>query len=262
MARHTGYPWGFPFGCWRGMIIEGDHDLDLQIFRNVPIAIGTFLAATSCSLLQQPSLSPSLHLPISPSPKSQVPRVPSPKSQVPSPGVPSPKSQVPSPGVPEAVDAVVPAGSRWCCTSNKSSISMVITLLCCPTGSTGCPLGPTGVLIDPVAAILLEVIGCWFPLRRLKLICSSPGVKSTCTLISRVDLDSADGVRAHNFWMYCTYLVATRTRTSTYLPCSFRRSLQATQPILRDTSILVKHFLSCLFGRLIIQPTYSSTYHG
>ena len=95
------------------------------------------------------------------------------------------------------MDAVVPAGSRWCCTS-----SMVITLLCCPTGSTGCPLCPLGVLIDPVAAVLLEVIGCWFPLRRLKLICSSPGVKSTCTLISRVDLDSADGVRAHNFWMY------------------------------------------------------------
>ena len=109
----------------------------------------------------------------------------------------SPTPQVPSPGVPEAVDAVVPAGSRWCCTS-----SMVITLLCCPTGSTGCPLCPLGVLIDPVAAVLLEVIGCWFPLRRLKLICSSPGVKSTCTLISRVDLDSADGVRAHNFWMY------------------------------------------------------------
>ena len=97
------------------------------------------------------------------------------------------------------MDAVVPAGSRWCCTS-----SMVTTLLCCRTGSTGCPLSPTGVLIDPVAAVLLDLIGCWFPLRRLKLICSSPGVKSTCTLISRVDLDSADGVRAHNFWMYCT----------------------------------------------------------
>ena len=97
------------------------------------------------------------------------------------------------------MDAVVPAGSRWCCTS-----SMVTTLLCCPTESTGCPLCPTGVLIDPVAAVLLDLIGCWFPLRRLKLICSSPGVnKSTCTLISRVDLDSADGVRAHSFWMYC-----------------------------------------------------------
>ena len=97
------------------------------------------------------------------------------------------------------MDAVVPAGSRWCCTS-----SMVTTLLiCCPTESTGCPMCPTGVLIDPVAAVLLDLIGCWFPLRRLKLICSSPGVKSACTLISRVDLDSADGVRAHNFWMYC-----------------------------------------------------------
>ena len=58
------------------------------------------------------------------------------------------------------------------------------------------------VLIDPVAAVLLKLIGCSFVLRRFKLICSSPGVKSTCTLISRVDLDSADGVRAHNFWMY------------------------------------------------------------
>ena len=87
-------------------------------------------------------------LPNSPTPNSQVP---SPKSQVP-----SPKSQVPSPGGPEAVDAVVPAGSRWCCTS-----SMVTTLLCCRTGSTGCPLCPIGVLIDPVAAVLLDLIGCW-----------------------------------------------------------------------------------------------------
>ena len=138
----------------------------------ISIAIGKFLAATSCSYLQQPSLSPSAHLPISPTP--HLPNSPSPKS-------------------------VVPAGPRWCCTS-----SMVTTLLCCPTGSTGYPLCPIGVLIDPVAAVLLDLIGCWFPLRRLQLICSSPGVKSTCTLISRVDLDSADGVRAHNFWMYCS----------------------------------------------------------
>ena len=151
----------------------------------IPIAIGKFLAATSCSYLQQPSLSPAPHLPNSPSPKSR------------------------RPGGPEAVDAVVPAGSRWCCTS-----SIVTTLLCCPTESTGCPMCPTGVLIDPVAAVLLDLIGCWFPLRRLKLICSSPGlpgVKSACTLISRVDLDSADGVRAHNFWMYCTYYLLPTT---------------------------------------------------
>ena len=57
---------------------------------------GKFLAATSCSYLQQPSLSLAPHLP-----KSQVP---SPKSQVPI----SPKSQVPSPGGREAVVAVVP----------------------------------------------------------------------------------------------------------------------------------------------------------
>ena len=62
---------GFPFGCWRGMIREDDHDLDLQIFRNFQIAIGKFLAATSCSYLQQPSLYP--QLPISPSPKSRRP---------------------------------------------------------------------------------------------------------------------------------------------------------------------------------------------
>ena len=154
--------------------MEDDHDLDLQIFRNNP---NCNWEVSSSYKLQLPSAA--LSIPSSPSP--QVPKSP-------------------SPGGPEAVDAVVPVGSRWCCTS-----SMVTTLLCCRTGPTGCPLSPTGVLIDPVAAVLLDLIGCWFPLRRLKLICSSPGVKSTCTLISRVDLDSADGVRAHNFWMYCTY---------------------------------------------------------
>ena len=169
MSRHTGYPRGFSFGCWRGMIMEDAHDLDLQIFRNNPNC--NWEVSSSYKLQLHSS---ALSIPISPTP------------------------QVPSPGGPEAVDAVVPAGPRWCCTS-----SMVTTLLCCPTGSTCCPLCPTGVLIDPVAAVLLDLIGCWFPLRRLKLICSSPGVKSTCTLISRVDLDSADGVRAHNFWMYC-----------------------------------------------------------
>ena len=53
--------------------MEDDHDLDLQIFRNFQIAIGKFLAATSCSYLQQPSLSPAPHLPNSPSPKSRRP---------------------------------------------------------------------------------------------------------------------------------------------------------------------------------------------
>ena len=113
------------------------------------------------------------------------------------------------------MDAVVPAGSRWCCIS-----SMVTTLLCCPPGSTGCPLCPTGVLIDPVAAVLLKPIGCSSTLRRLKLICSSPGAnKSTCTLNSTVDLDSADGVRAHNLWMYCraaTVLIVTLSKSETY----------------------------------------------
>ena len=77
------------------------------------------------SYLQQPSLSPTPQVPKSPSP--QVPKSPTP-----------PSPQVPSPGGPEAVDAVVPAGPRWCCTS-----SLVPTLLCSPTGSTGCPLCPT-----------------------------------------------------------------------------------------------------------------------
>ena len=46
--------------------MEDDHDLadHLQIFRNfIQIAIGKFLAATSCGYLQQPSLSPAPHLP-------------------------------------------------------------------------------------------------------------------------------------------------------------------------------------------------------
>ena len=72
--------------------MEDDHDLDLQIFRNFQIAIGKFLEATSCSYLQQPSLSPS-------------PQIPNPKSQVP-----SPKSQVQEAGKP-CMPCVVPAGS-------------------------------------------------------------------------------------------------------------------------------------------------------
>ena len=129
--------------------MEDDHDLDLQIFRNNP---NCNWEVSSSYKLQLPSAA--LSIPSSPSPQlpiSPTPQLPSPKSQVP-----SPKSQVPSPGGPEAVDAVAPAGSRWCCTS-----SMVTTLLCCRTGSTGCPLCPIGVLIDPVAAVLLDLIGCW-----------------------------------------------------------------------------------------------------
>ena len=68
----------------------------------ISIAIGKFLAATSCSYLQQPSLSPAPHLPNSPSPKSRRPGGRGRRG---------------------------PAGSRWCCTS-----SPVTTLLCCPTG--------------------------------------------------------------------------------------------------------------------------------
>ena len=91
----------------------------------IPIAIGKFLAATSCSYLQQPSLSPAPQVPSPksqvPSPKSQVPspksQVPSPKSQVPSPKsqVPSPKSQVPSPKsqVPSPKSQVQEARTPW-----------------------------------------------------------------------------------------------------------------------------------------------------
>ena len=39
----------------------------------IPIAIGKFLAATSCSYVQQPSLFPAPHLPNSPTPKSRRP---------------------------------------------------------------------------------------------------------------------------------------------------------------------------------------------
>ena len=187
MSRHTGYPGGFPFGCWRGMIMEDDHDLDLQIFRNNPNC--NWEVSSSYIKLQLPSAA--LSIPSSPSP--HLPKVPSPKSRRPG-----------SCGCRGA------AGPRWSCTS-----SLVPTLFifyadpqgqqavrqACPTGVLLCP---TGVLIDPVAAVLLKLINCSFVLRRLKLICSSPGVKSTCTLNSRVDLDSADGVRAHNVWMYCT----------------------------------------------------------
>ena len=150
--------------------MEDDHDLDLQFFRNnpkFPIAIGKFLAATSCVATFSSPLYP--QLPISPTPKSRRPG---------------------SRGA---------AGSRWCCTS-----SPVTTLLCYPTGAPGCPLCATVLLTDSLAAVLWKLIGCSFVLLRLKLICSRPGVKSTCTLNSRVDLDSADGVRAHNFWMYCS----------------------------------------------------------
>ena len=173
------------------MIIEDDHDLDLQIFRNNP---NCNWEVSSSFKLQLPSAA--LYIPaISPSPQSP----PSPKSQVPI------KSRRPG--------SCGCRGPRWCCTS-----SLVPTLLCCPTGSTGCPLCPTGVLIDPVAAVLWQLIGCSSVLRRLKLICSSPGVKSTCTLNSSVGLDSADGVRAHNFWMYCRYGTVQTSRV--FHPCT------------------------------------------
>ena len=129
MSRHTGYPGGFPFGCWRGMIMEDDHDLDLQIFRN---NLNCNWEVSSSYKLQQPP-SAALSIPISPTPQqpslSPAPPIspspsPSPKSQVPSPGgqearrpwtpwcplVPSPAGAAPA-GGPEAVDAVVPAGA-------------------------------------------------------------------------------------------------------------------------------------------------------
>ena len=64
---------------WRMTMI-----LICRFSETIPIAIGKFLAATSCSYLQQPSLSPAPHLP---------------------------NSQVPSPGGPEAVVPLVPAGA-------------------------------------------------------------------------------------------------------------------------------------------------------
>ena len=71
VSRHTGYPGGFPFGCWRGMIMEDDHDLDLQIFRNNPNC--NWEVSSSYKLHAATFSSPlPLSIPISPSPKSQV----------------------------------------------------------------------------------------------------------------------------------------------------------------------------------------------
>ena len=109
--------------------MEDDHDLDLQIFRNNP---NCNWEVSSSYKLQLPSAA--LSIPISPSPQL-------PKSQV---------QEARRPWTPWC--PLVPAG----CTS-----SMVTTLLCCRTGSTGCPLCPIGVLVDPVAAVLLDLIGCW-----------------------------------------------------------------------------------------------------
>ena len=175
----------------------------------IPIAIGKFLAATSCSYLQQPSLSPAPQLPqaaatfsspLYPQSSLSIPSSPSPQqpSLSPAPHLPSsPTPQVPSQEAGEAGDAVVPLVPAGVLHQQPGPHSFILP----PTGSTACPLCPTGVLIDPVAAALLKPIGCSSALRRLKLICSSPGANST------VDLDSADGVRAHNFWMYyCTVL--------------------------------------------------------
>ena len=84
------------------------------------------------------------------------------------------------------MDAVVPAGPRWCCTS-----SLVPTLLCCPTGSTGCPLCPTGVLKTADRSCGSSTLGPhWLQLRTasVKIDLQQPRSEastwSTCTLNS------------------------------------------------------------------------------
>ena len=61
---HTGYPvpWGFPLGCWRGVIMEGDHDLSLQIYRinhncNCEIS-GSYMLQLASAALSIPSSTP------------------------------------------------------------------------------------------------------------------------------------------------------------------------------------------------------------
>ena len=137
MARHIGYPGGLPYSCLRGvMIMEGGHNLSLQIFRNNPnckFAIGKFQAATRCSLLQQPSLSPAAapHLPKSPSPKSRRPG-----------------------GRGRRV-------ARWCCAPTWSP-SLIYARLPQHTGAPGCPLCSTVLLTDPAAAEFWKLGVCRF----------------------------------------------------------------------------------------------------
>ena len=127
----------------------------------IPIAIGKFLAATSCSYLQQPSLSP-------------APQQPTP--------------QVPSPGGREAVDAVVPlVPADGAAVLHQQPSPHSPLFYAAPHSHRGTRLT---VVLHSAADRSLRLIGCSSVLRRLKLICSSderPGVKSTCTVNSRVD---------------------------------------------------------------------------
>ena len=71
VMRHTGCPaGGFPFACWRGMIMESDHALAQHMFRNnhpnCHWEVSGAATSTSCSLRDSAALS----IPISPSPKS------------------------------------------------------------------------------------------------------------------------------------------------------------------------------------------------
>ena len=130
---------------------DDQHDLDLQIF----IATGNkFLAATSCSYLQQPSLSPVPQSPI----KSQESR----------------KLWMPWCHWSPLVLHQQPGPHSFMLPHRVNRLSAVVP--------------HRRALIDPVAAVLWKLIGCSFVLRRLEMICSSPGVKSTCTLILELTL--------------------------------------------------------------------------
>ena len=139
---------------------------------SITIAIVKFLAATCCSLLQQPSLSPAPHLSNSPSPKSRRPG---------------------SCGCRGA------AGARWCCTS-----SLVPTLLCCSTVAPSCPLCFTGALIDPAATEYWKLIGYRIRQWWLNFGRSSLRLQYTCTSGQALTTSLVSSVCAYNIFTYCS----------------------------------------------------------
>ena len=119
--------------------MEGDHDLAQQNFRNNPNCNWyKFLATTRCSLIQQPSLSPSPQ-----APKSQV------------------QQEARRPWTP---------WTPWCslvrCPNRHESMMVNITHHSFMpshsqvTGAPGCRLCSTVLLTDPAAAEFLVLSGC------------------------------------------------------------------------------------------------------
>ena len=172
-------PWGIPLGLLEGVIVEGDHDLSLQIFR---INHNCNCEVSGSYMLQLASAA--LSIPSSPSPQ-----VPSPKSQVP-----SPKSQVQ-----EAGKLWMP-WCRWYCTS-----SLVPTLLCCSTLAPSCPLCFTGALIDPAAPEYWKLIGYIIRQWWLNFGRSSLGLQYTCPSGQALTTSLVSSVCAYNIFTYCMY---------------------------------------------------------